>query len=603
MLSGAFFLGIDKMRKIRTLFEGLKRKNWRERIYALKWIGRYGKKHIWSIVLYTLLGLSGSVTGLLSSLVSKDLVDIITGHNAGELLRTFAVMLGVTLATMMIGQVTSFVSSVINTRVSNDIKADVFDIIMETEWEELSQFHSGDLTMRWGSDASIIASGVLTLFPNFLISLFRFATALYMVIQYDASFAVITLVCAPISLLTTRKSMKMMRKANMGTVQSSTQMSSFNQETFSNIQTVKAFDLLPLYSARLRSLQKDYLSAQVQYQKATGLNSVFVSLVSMLTNYIAYGWGIYRVWSGVISYGTMTMFLTLSSSLSGTVNSLINLFPNAVSLSNASKRLMELAELPKEDFSQRDEVKKFYEKHAAEGVGIAVRNMTYAYGEGGDVFESASMEAHPHEIIAFVGPSGEGKTTMMRFLLSIIRAKKGSGYLCAGNTTPEGGGECMELTASVRQLIAYVPQGNTMFSGTIAENMRNVKADATDEEIIAALKMACAWDFVKKLPEGINNVIRERGGGFSEGQAQRLSIARALVRRSPILLLDEATSALDIMTEHKVLQNILQDDYPRTTVVTTHRPSVLKSCNRVYKIRNLTCELLDEKEVDQMLVM
>lgn len=589
------------MSKAFSLLGKIKNKNWKGRIKSLEWIWQYGKRHSLFIGIYMLLGLSGTVTGLFSSYVSKDLVDIITGHNTGELLKTFVIMISAALASMLISQVTSYISSIINTRVANDIKADIFDIIMNTEWEELSKFHSGDLMVRWGSDAAMMASGVLTLFPNLILSLFRFASALFMVIRFDASFAVISIACIPLSLLSARKSMKMMRKANMGTIKINTKMSSFNQETFSNIQTVKAFDLLPFYSGKLRSLQGDYLKAQMKYQKMTGLNSIIMSLLSMVTNYVSYGWGIYRVWSGVISYGTMTMFLTLSSTLTGTINSLINLFPSAISLSNSATRLMELVELPKEDYSHKEEVRKFYESHSAEGVGISIRNAKYAYQGGDTVFENVNADAHPHEIIAFVGPSGEGKTTMMRLLLSIIRAHEGTGYLCAGNETPETGVDNMTLNASVRQLMAYVPQGNTMFSGTISYNMRSVKEDATDEEIEEALKMACAWDFVNKLPDGIDSKIMERGGGFSEGQAQRLSIARAILRKSPILLLDEATSALDIATEKKVLQNIMQDNYPRTTIVTTHRPSVLKMCNRVYAIKDQKSVLLNDQEIEELI--
>lgn len=163
--------------------------------------------------------------------------------------------------------------------------------------------------------------------------------------------------------------------------------------------------------------------------------------------------------------------------------------------------------------------------------------------------------------------------------------------------------QCIELSASIRQLIAYVPQGNTMFAGTISSNMRNVKEDATEEDMINALKVACAWDFVEKLPDGLENAILERGGGFSEGQSQRLAIARAVLRKSPILLLDEATSALDIMTEKRVLSNIMRDDYPRTTIVTTHRPSVLRMCHRVYAIRGGRCDLMTTDEIEELLEM
>jgi len=190
---------------------------------------------------------------------------------------------------------------------------------------------------------------------------------------------------------------------------------------------------------------------------------------------------------------------------------------------------------------------------------------------------------------------------MLRMLLSIIRPKQGAAYICAGNKTPENGAECMDLTASTRQLFAYVPQGNTMFSGTIADNMRNVKEDATDEEIVEALKIACAWEFVERLPQGIHSEIKERGGVYSEGQAQRLSIARAILKRAPILLLDESTSALDMATERRVLQNIMQDKYPRTTIVTTHRPTVLNICNRVYSIGDRKCVLLSKEEIEKMI--
>lgn len=303
------------------------------------------------------------------------------------------------------------------------------------------------------------------------------------------------------------------------------------------------------------------------------------------------------MWSGVISYGTMTMFLSLSGTLTSSVNSLTSLVPSAISLTISAGRLMDIVEMPQEDYSQDDAVRKFAKEYRGQGIGLTMKDLSYTYESGTEVFAHADVEAYPHEIVALVGPSGEGKTTMLRLILSLLRAQSGTADVCAG----EDHEKKQPMSPSTRKLFSYVPQGNTMFSGTIAENLRNVKPDASDEEIIEALKLADAWEFVEKLPDGIESKIKERGGGFSEGQAQRLSIARALLRKSPILLLDEATSALDVATERKVLKNIMADTYPRTCIVTTHRPTVLNICTRVYAIREKKCQVLEKSEIERMI--
>ena len=563
----------------------------------LVWIYQYARQHMGYIVLYTLLGLSGTVVSLISSLVSKDLVDIITGQDGGKLLTTFCSMIGVTLGSNIIGQISGYLSSKISTKIDNRIKAEVFDDILITDWESLTRYHSGELLVRWSGDVSVISSGILNIIPNFIIYTFRFFSALFMVLYHDASFAIFAVVSIPISIYASRTSLKKMQKSSMHSMNIGSRMSAFNQEAFANIQTVKAFDMISLCSKKLRMFQQQYMDVRLKYQRTTSINSFIMTLVSMVVTYSSYGWGIYKVWNGDITYGTMTMFLALSSTLSASVDNLISFVPSTIMLTNAAKRLMGIVNLPKEDYRQKEQVAQFFSRNMDVGVGLSVRDAAYAYATGTEVFEHASFDAHPHEVIALVGPSGEGKTTMLRMLLSIIRPKQGAAYICAGNKTPENGAECMDLTASTRQLFAYVPQGNTMFSGTIADNMRNVKEDATVE----ALKIACAWEFVERLPQGIHSEIKERGGGFSEGQAQRLSIARAILKRAPILLLDESTSALDMATERRVLQNIMQDKYPRTTIVTTHRPTVLNICNRVYSIGDRKCVLLSKEEIEKMI--
>jgi len=559
-----------------------------------KWIYQYTRRYWHAMILYTVLGLVGTVVSLIASMVSKELVDIITGHETGLVVQTFAIMIGFNIGTVFINQISTYASNLISMKVDAEIKSDIFSKILVTDWESLTGYHTGDLLTRWSSDASTISGGVLNFIPNMIIYIFRFISAFAVVAYHDITFAIFAFLGMPVSVILSKTLMKRMVDNNKKSAAMGAKMSGFNQEAFSNIQTIKAFDLIGNYVNRLKELQKEYITMRLDFQKMSMGTNLLLSVVGMLVSYSAYGWGIYRVWSGAISYGTMTMFLSLSGTLTGSLHNLTSLIPSAISLTTSAGRLMDIVEMPREDYSHKEEVKRFWENNRENGISLKVNDMNYAYKTGTKVFEGASLEVNPGEIIALVGPSGEGKTTMLRLILSLVAGQSGEAWLQGK------GDENIKLTPSTRFLFSYVPQGNTMFSGTIAENMRNVKPEATDEEIISALKLACAWDFVEKLPDGINSKVKERGGGFSEGQAQRLSIARALLKDTPILLLDEATSALDVATERKVLRNIMSEANPRTCIVTTHRPTVLSACTRVYAIRDKRCEVLCEAEIDEL---
>lgn len=576
---------------IKRIKEGVLHEVWEETI----WIYEYARHYWKAMIFYTLLGLTGTAVSLISSMISRDMVDIITGHQTGLLLKTFSLYIGFSIGNIVLNQISSYFSNKISIGVDNSIKADIFEKMLCTDLESIQSYHTGDLLTRWSSDASTISNGVLSWIPNLIIYLARFISTFALVFYNDPMFALLALIGMPVSLLMSNRILKRMRNNNKQSAAMGARMSGFNQEAFSNIQTIKAFDLIRLYSHRLRELQSEYLSMRLTFQKLSMATSIILSLVGLFVSYSCYAFGIYRVWSGAISYGTMTMFLSLASSLTGTLNQLVSLVPTAISITTSAGRLMDILNMPKEDFSHTDEVDAFKQANADDGISLRMSDFSYSYHNGTQVFEHADFTAHPHEIVALVGPSGEGKTTLLRLILSLLHAQEGTTCL-HGNTT----GEEMTLTPSTRRLFSYVPQGNTMFSGTIAENMRNVQPDASDDEIIEALKASCAWDFVRKLPDGINSKVGERGTGFSEGQAQRLSIARALLCHAPILLLDEATSALDVATERQVLKNIMRDDYPRTCIVTTHRPTVLGVCKEVYKISNLRCKPLNADEIREL---
>lgn len=584
---------LEKFRHYRErIKEGMLRDMWRQTL----WIYEYARLYWKQMIFYTLLGLAGTLVSLISSLISRDMVDIITGQQAGLLARTFCLYIGFSVGNVLISQISNYFANKISISVDNAIKADIFEKMLLTDLESIQNYHTGDLLTRWSSDASNISSGVLNWIPNLVIYTVRFVSTFAVVFYHDPMFALLALIGMPVSMLMSKTLLRRMKGNNERSAAISAKMSGFNQEAFSNIQTIKAFDLIRLYAERLRGLQREYLTMKLEFQKMSMATSILLSIVGLAVSYSCYGFGIYRVWSGAISYGTMTMFLSLSGSLTGTLNQLVSLVPTAVSLTTSAGRLMDILDMPKEDFSDADQVEQFAARNRTDGIGISFSGVSYAYHNGKQVFCGADFLARPKEIVALVGPSGEGKTTMLRLMLGLLHPQEGERTLIG-----ETDGEKIAVDPSARRLFSYVPQGNTMFSGTIAENMRNVRPEASDEEICEVLKAACAWEFVEKLPDGIYSMVGERGGGFSEGQAQRLSIARALLRRSPILLLDEATSALDVATERRVLRNIMSTTEPSTCIVTTHRPTVLSICQKVYRIREQKCVQMQEEEIRQMM--
>ena len=576
---------------IRKIKEGMLQEMWEE----TKWMYQYARRYKFAILFYIILGVVGTGMNLGGSVASKYLIDAVTGVDKRNIGYIVFLIISMAILGVIIKAVLSRIAAKINVKVNNEIQREVYDKIMTTDWLSMTKFHSGDLLNRLNSDVGTVSNSILGWVPSLMTKLSQFLGALMIILYYDPTMAALALLSTPIMLIFSKMLMTKMRFYNKRTREVSSEVMAFNEESFQNIQSIKSFDLIGLFSRRLIDMQEKYKDVYMDYNKFSIYTSSFMSLVGMLVSYSCFGWGVYRLWSGAITYGTMTLFLQLSGSLTSTFSALVGLVPSAISATTSAGRLMAFFDLPHEEKVDDEKVKVVENGSLDKGLSVRLEDVMYNYDENKVVFEGANVEANPGEIVALVGPSGEGKTTMIRLLLGLINAKNGKAVV-----RDIFGEEC-NISANTRRFFAYVPQGNTIFSGTIGENMKMVKEDATDEEIVEALKAACAWDFVKQLPDGIYSMVGERGGGFSEGQAQRLSIARALLRRSPILLLDEATSALDVYTEREVLRNIMDMGYARTCIVTTHRPSVLSMCDRVYKIDKSSVSEIDGLEVEMLI--
>ena len=405
--------------------------------------------------------------------------------------------------------------------------------------------------------------------------------------------AFIALGSAPFLLAMSKIVIKQQRAHNKEVRDLSSKLMGFEVETFYNFDTIKSFGTAPLYSRKMRSWQEKFKKASLDFNLFTIKTGVLMSVIGMIVEFAAFGYCLFRLWTGDITYGTMTLFLQQRSKLSGAFQSLVNIIPGFLSSSVSAHRIRELVELPKEVHIPESAA---FDAYAADGFKVRMNGVSFAYEQNRNIIADSRFKADPGEIVALVGPSGEGKTTMIRLILGLVHPELGSVELVAKN------GEHIPMNAETRHLFAYVPQGNTILSGTIAENLRMVREDATDDELIEALKIACAWEFVGKLPDTIHSSLGERGRGLSEGQAQRIAIARAVLRNAPVLLLDEATSALDVTTERQVLRNIVQQRPNKTCIVTTHRPSVLSLCQRVYRVVDSRVTELDEEESAQMAI-
>ena len=463
---------------------------------------------------------------------------------------------------------------------------------MNTDWESMAGYSSGDIMNRFSRDVDTVAENVIGWIPAFITKSVQFVGTFAVILYYDPTLAMFALLSAPVTFLVARVLMRKMRYYNKKMRGISSNMMAFHQESFFNIQQIKAFDLVSVFRKRFSDVQQEYMDTAMEYNKFSVAASAFMSAVGTVTGFVCFGWATYRLWSHAISFGTMTLFLQLSSSLSSNFSSLVNLVPGAISAATAAGRIMEISELPPERVPEHGEKRELC---ADKGLQVSVKNVSFHYKNGEKVLENVNVWAKPGEIVALVGPSGQGKTTTIRLLLGLLNTEKGECLL------QDGYGNCVEISSAVRKYISYVPQGNTIFSGTIAENMRMVKPDASDEELVEALKTACAWEFVRELPKGIYSEVLERGNDFSEGQNQRLSIARALLRDAPVMLMDEATSALDVATERKLLNNIMRRDEKRTCILTTHRPTVLTMCDRVYQIQDTKMTELGEEQLQRLL--
>lgn len=569
------------MNLLRKIYRRLQDGTLRDISRETYWIYHHTRSYRKAILLYTLLGLASTLLSIFSSLLSKNLINAIIAQQGWHVLQAGIAVVLLAASGILLNAFVSRYSTKINLRVSIDLRKEVYGVFMNTDWPSLQQYHSGDLLSRINTDVATVASSVLGWVPTLIIKLTQFLVSLGVILYFDPTMAILALLTAPLTFVVARPFISKMRSLNKEMRNVNSEMISFYEETLQNIPSIKAFNLVDSFREKLSEVQEKYYRTSMDFNLFSVKNSSFLSATGMLVSYLCLGWGAYRLWCGKIDFGTMVLFIQLAGYLASSVTALIKLVPSAIECTVAAQRIMTIFDLPREHMDYLEEVKRLRQNDFS----VQLDNLGFGYEDDRAVLNTISLNIHPKEMVAIVGPSGSGKTTLFRILLGLVQPSEGTATLIGPEVT-------VPLSPSTRSLFSYVPQDNVIFSGTIADTLRLVRPDATDEQIYDALRIACAEDFVRKLPNGIYSSVKERGRSLSVGQNQRLAIARAILTDAPILLLDEVTSALDLETEQRVLQNIAALE-GKTCIISTHRPSVLSLCDHIYRIKDQKLEMLD----------
>ncbi len=546
---------------------------------VLKWIFKRTKRYLPAVGLIAVLSGVVSLSFVYLALVSKDVLDIATGSKEGSLLTCGILLLATVIVQIAINAFDVILKAYVNGKLTISFRNHLFSLVSSKKYAKISTYHSGDLLNRFTSDSDVVISSVVNIIPQVFSMITKIIGGLWALISLNpvitAIFASFGIVVPALGRLFNKRYKKLHKECQ----ESEGKARSFLQECFENTVVIKTFESTVPFTKRLNEFLKKNYKLKIKRSKVSIFSRMSLYSFFTLGYYAVLLWGAGSITSGAITYGTLTAFLQLFNQLRGPLQNVSGIMPQYYSAIASAERLMEVEEgeddIPPMEKEKLEILKSTFQNVTARGVTFSYDNEV--------ILKDCDFVARKGQITAITGESGSGKSTIFKLLLGLYEPQE-------GEITLDG---VIPLNTSHRGLFSYVPQGNLLLSGTIRENITLCDDSIKEEDIIAVCKTAEIYDVIECLPQGLDTVLAERGMGLSEGQIQRISLARALLADAPILLLDEATSALDEATETRVLSNI-KEFSEKTIIFVTHRNTSLKVCDKIIHVEDKKFNVIKE---------
>lgn len=540
---------------------------------TLGWIYKSSKRFIPAILVCTLLSAITSVAYVVLAYVSSFVIDIAIGKKQGNIEFFIVLLFALILMQAILNIFVNWYTVRVSGKLRMGFRSQFFKSLMQKEYRSISAYHSGDILNRFTSDIEVIVSAIVGVVPGVVSFIARLIAAFIVLLSLSRNLGLAVAFAGIVIVIIARIYSRFIKNIHKSVQQAEGETRSYMQECTENMVVVKSFRSVETFGEVLKDLMKRTYNLQIKRSIISTLSNSTKYIIFTGGYYVALCAGAFMISGGTLSYGTLTALLNIISNIRRPLTAMSGFLPQYYQALASAERIMEIESLTDDPKPLKDsEISEIYKSLKC----IEFNDVSFSYDGKRSVLENLNMQLNNGEMIALVGGSGEGKSTLFRMLLGLYKPTSGS-ISAVGNSR-------IKIDPKLRGLFAYVPQGNLILSGTIASNIRFCNTEATDSEVIKAAEIADLKDLLTELPDGINTVIGEHGIGLSQGQLQRISIARAILCNAPILLLDECTSALDQDTENRVLCNIKESK--RTAILISHRPAALKICDKVYSIEH-----------------